>query len=79
MREVVALVLGLFDLVRLVGDRRIGSEHLFEQARAHAQLVGHGAEIVVEPLFTRDESKSGHGFPPKGARIVPYALVFSAA
>ena len=37
----VALVLDFLDLVGLVPDRLVGREHLFEQARALLQLVGH--------------------------------------
>ena len=48
VRQEVALVLDFLDLVRLVGDRRIDGEHLFEQARARAELVGHHHEVVVE-------------------------------
>ena len=40
VRQEVALVLDLLDLVRLVPDGLVGREHLVEQVRADADLLG---------------------------------------
>ena len=60
----VALVLDLFDLVRLLHQRRIGGEHLVEKLRADADLLRHRNEVVVELFFTRDKSESRHSPGP---------------
>ena len=61
--EEVAFVLDFLDLVGLVGVRRIDGEHLFEQAGPGAHLVGHGHEIDVERLFTRNQTEAPHQVP----------------
>ena len=63
-------MLDFLDLVRLVRVRRIDRQHLLEQARAHAQLVGHGHEVDVERLFTRNQTEARHG----GGLYRSYAL-----
>ena len=68
--EEVALVLDFLDLVGLVPDRPIGREHLFEQARALADLLGQGHEVVEEPLFSRNQSER-HAILSCLARSVP--------
>src|SRR5438477_3322145 len=53
-RSEVALVLDFLDLVRLVRVRRIDGQHFFEQARAHAHLVGHGHEEMRSEEHTSE-------------------------
>ena len=53
----VALVLDFLDLVGLVPDRPLGRQHLLEQRRATPDLLRHRHEIVIEPLFARNQSK----------------------
>ena len=59
VREEVALVLDFLDLVGLVPDRVVGRDHLFEQAGALLQLVGHGQEVGVELFFSGNQTE-GH-------------------
>jgi hypothetical protein len=57
VRQEVALVLDLLDLVGLVPDRVLGVEHLLEHPRAVLQLGSQRLEIGVELLFARNQSK----------------------
>ena len=50
--EEVAFVLDLLDFVGLVPDRLVGGEHLLEQRRAAADLLGECDEIIKEPCFS---------------------------
>ena len=71
VRDEVALVLDFLDLVGLVPDRPIGREHLFEEARALANLLGQGHEVVEEPLFSRNESERHVIAPASLASVAP--------
>ena len=61
----VALVLDFLDLVGLVPDRPVGREHLLEQRGAVPDLLRQRDEIVVEPLFLRNQSER-HIIPRRG-------------
>ena len=57
MREKIALVFDLLDLVGLVPDRPLGREHRVEQPGAVANLLRERREVVVELFFPRYQSE----------------------
>ena len=57
VRQRVAAVLDLLDLVRQVVARGIGGNHLLEQRGPLGDLLGHGREVVVELLFFGNQSE----------------------
>ena len=55
----------------LSSERGIGGEHLLEQPRAGADLVGHGHEVVVELLLAGNQTKICHArISSESARIL---------
>ena len=61
VRQEVALVLDLLDLVSLVPERMRRLEHLLEQPGANFQLVGQRLEVGEELLFARNQSEGQSG------------------
>ncbi len=57
VRQEVAFVLDFLDLIRLVANRLLGREHLPEQRGAAPDFLRQRDEIIVKPLFLRQQSE----------------------